>query len=214
MAFVTPTELQAKGANPGKAIAKGVKSVGKAVGGKGNPITKLFGLVLKLPKEMMQYTKIMKDSAKDIKNIGKELPKATTPEKLTAVYEKIKKLISKLEKMDNKFESDKLVAEVSKGVSVCDSPATKPLAMAPPTGGAVGYVCGMLKGTDAKFTGIGAFMKSLLNTAMQYEAKAAKKILAVTGKEPDEVEIAEEPEDMLPAVKAPAATKTAAKKKK
>lgn len=186
ISIVTSVEVHAKAAAPGKAIAKGVKSVGKAVTGKNNPITKLFGLILKLPKEMLQYTKMMKDSAKDIKNIGKDLPKAKTPAQLTALYEKIKKLISKLEKMENKFDSNKLVAEVAKGVSICDDPKTKPLAMAPPTGGAVGYVCGMLKGTDAKFTGISAFMKSLLNTAMQYEAKAAGKILAVTGKSPIE----------------------------
>ncbi|MBY0280554.1 MAG: hypothetical protein K2W94_00135 [Alphaproteobacteria bacterium] len=195
VAFIAPTELHAKAASPGKAIAKGVKSVGKAIGGKGNPITKLFSLVLKLPKEMAQYAKTMKDSAKSIKDIGKKLPKAKTPEELTAVFGEIKKLVSKLEGIENKFESNKLVAEVAKGVAVCDSPATKPLAMAPPTGGAVGYVCGMLKGTDAKFTGIGAFMRSLLNTAMQYEAKASAKILALTGTAPvDDDIVPEDPE--------------------
>lgn len=196
MAFIAPAEVYAKAANPGKAISKGVKSVGKAVTGKGNPITKLFGLIIKLPKEMLQYSKIMKDSAKDIKNIGKELPRAKTPAQLAAVHEKIKKLISNLEKMDNKFSSNKLVAEVAKGVAVCDDPKTKPLAMAPPTGGAVGYVCGMLKGTDAKFTGISAFMRSILNTAMQYEAKAAKQIEKVTGKAPVEVIPEDQPEEV------------------
>lgn len=187
MAFVTPIEVHAKPAPPGKAIAKGVKSVGKAIGGKSNPVSKLVGLVVKLPKEMLALGKIMKDSAKKVKAIKKKLPTAKTPAQLTALYKEIQGLISNLEKADDKFESNKLVEEVAKGVSVCDQPAVKTFASTP-AGSIAGFLCGSIKSTDAKFTGISAFMRSLLNTAMQYEAKAAKKIEKVTGKAPAEDE--------------------------
>jgi hypothetical protein len=182
MVFIVPAELHAKAASPGKAITKGLKSVGKALGGKKNPLTEIIKIVEKLPAEIKHLIKTMDDSYKEVKKIHGKTSGAVSLNQLKDFEKEVDDIIEKLESMEEKFIGNPIAKDLEKASDICDMPPIMAFAALPTGGGAAGVVCGKAKSGHSMFVGIGAKMTAIINRAMQVKADLLRKLDALEAK--------------------------------
>ena len=177
MVFIMPAELHAKAAPPGKAIAKGVKSVGKAMGGKKNPLSTIVKTVTKLPGEIAKVLKTLKSSATRIVKIGKSAAKAKSSADLEPLDKDIDDILDKLTEMEEKFEDSPIVKEIAQMSKMCGSPVVTTFA-ATPVGGGVGIVCAKINSAQEIFLGLSNKANIIIGQALGVKTNISNKLQA------------------------------------
>ena len=179
------TESHAK-ASVGKSISKGIKSVGKLVGGKKSPIGQIVKTIIKFPTESAKMLKSMVKLVKDIASTRKDATmKKVTPAALVELNKKMGKIVEEATKLSESLHNHPIVKEVDQVVKLCGSPVVTVVA-ATPAGGGLGVVCGRMNAVQAI---LGRYMDKadgLALAAVDGKENISNKMLAAGADDPSD----------------------------